>query len=625
MTVPEKEFDIDMESIPAELFSLKLSLKARWRELKFSISLLRKSPLFVLGTFIVVFLVVVAVAAPFIAPYGPTETATDPVTGEIETLKEPLTEDERAYLLWSESTNIVSNFPILESKLPEGIKTFVQDFNNDGFNDILIGTEDGELIFFINSGQVGAQIDWIIDEDYVLPTVPSGLTKISPTAGDINADGTIDIIIGGSDGKLYLSENIGTFSEPNWTPFTALQDNLGADIQPVVDGASNPTLTNYDGDAENTLDLIIGSTDKDIRVYRNTGTNTSHIFSLIPTAPKYTFGGRIDLSSKKGSGDFKVIATFVDNKDNRSDLIVLFESGEKYFYKSSGILLNPDFIELNQQSDFTSFLIPEFEITENTDFQWIDLTGEGFSDLIIFYTNGSIIEQHQYFDPDPRTHYFGTDDRGGDVFSRIVWALQTDLLLSIWIVIWSVLIGVFVGAISGYFGGWIDQVFMRLTDIVFAFPGLILAMAISAALGRSLFNLAIALIVVGWAGYARLIRGQVLAEKGKLYVDAARATGVGNFTIIYRHVLPNSMYPILVAATLDLGVVLLAAAGLSFIGFGANPGDAELGRMIADGRSYLTSAPWMVFFPGLAIAILVLAFNLIGDGLRDILDPKLRR
>lgn len=227
--------------------------------------------------------------------------------------------------------------------------------------------------------------------------------------------------------------------------------------------------------------------------------------------------------------------------------------------------------------------------------------------------------------PPSSQHIFGTDESGGDIFSRLIWASQLDLAIAVTVVGTAMAIGSAMGAVSGYLGGKTDEVMMRITDIFLAFPALILAMTIAAALGRNLTNLTIALIIVWWPAYARLIRGQVLSEREKLYVEAARAVGAPTRRIIFRHVLPNSIYPLLVNATLDLGGVILTAAGLSFIGFGAGAGIAEWGRMIADGRNYLFQSPWMATFPGLAILLSALAMNLVGDGLRDVLDPRLRR
>jgi peptide/nickel transport system permease protein len=229
------------------------------------------------------------------------------------------------------------------------------------------------------------------------------------------------------------------------------------------------------------------------------------------------------------------------------------------------------------------------------------------------------------FQPPGGKYLFGTDSNGGDIFSRVIWAARVDLKIMLSVVLSATAIGCAIGAISGFLGGKTDEIMMRVTDVFLAFPALILAMAIAAALGRNLTNLTIALIIVWWPAYARLIRGQVLVEREKLYVEAAKAVGASRARIIFRHVLPNSIYPVIVNATLDLGAVLLVAAGLSFIGFGAQPGIAEWGMMIADGRNYLISCPWMVFFPGLAILVTALGFNLLGDGLRDILDPRLRR
>jgi len=220
---------------------------------------------------------------------------------------------------------------------------------------------------------------------------------------------------------------------------------------------------------------------------------------------------------------------------------------------------------------------------------------------------------------------FGTDTTGGDIFSRVIWGARLDLTIALTVVASAILIGSVLGAVSGFLGRAYDEILMRITDVFLAFPALILAMAVAAALGRNLTNLTIALVVVWWPTYARLTRGQVLAEKERLYVDAARAVGAGPGRIIFRHVLPNSIFPIIVQATLDLGGVILTAAGLSFIGFGAGAGVAEWGLMIADGRSYLFQSPWIATFPGLAILFSSLGLNFVGDGLRDVLDPRLRR
>lgn len=243
------------------------------------------------------------------------------------------------------------------------------------------------------------------------------------------------------------------------------------------------------------------------------------------------------------------------------------------------------------------------------------------------YTNWEIdikftIFHHESF-PD---HIWGTDEIGGDIFSRILWGAQIDLRLSLTIVLVAVSVGTFIGAAAGYYGGKIDEIVMRVTDVFFAFPGLVLAMAIVMALGeRSLDNISIALMVTWWPTYARLVRGQVLVEREKLYVEAARSVGASDMRILLSHIIPNTIQPLIVQATMDTGGVLLTAAGLSFIGFGPPAGVAEWGLMIAKGQMYLISYPWMTVFPGVAILLTALGFNLVGDGIRDIMDPKLRR
>lgn len=227
--------------------------------------------------------------------------------------------------------------------------------------------------------------------------------------------------------------------------------------------------------------------------------------------------------------------------------------------------------------------------------------------------------------PPSAEHLFGTDDMGGDVFSRILWGSRTSLMVGFVVVFVAIVLGSIVGGVSGYFGGIIDEIMMRVTDIFLAFPSLILAMVICAALGRSTENVMIALSIAWWPSYARIIRGQALSIREQKYIEAAKAVGGTDRHIIFRHILPNSLSPIIVQSTMDLGNVILTAAALSFIGFGAQAGAAEWGKMVSDGSQFMMTSPWIVTFTGLAILVACLGFNLFGDGLRDIMDPKMRR
>jgi len=226
--------------------------------------------------------------------------------------------------------------------------------------------------------------------------------------------------------------------------------------------------------------------------------------------------------------------------------------------------------------------------------------------------------------PPTSAHWLGTDQLGRDVLSRMLFGARISLLIGVVVVGLAGSLGTFVGVVAGYTGGWLDEGLMRLTDIFFAFPALILAMAISGALGPSLTNAMIAIAVVSWPVYARLVRSQVLSLRQREYVEAARSLGASTPSIIWRHILPNTLAPLMVQASFDLGGAILAAAGLSFIGFGTQPPTPEWGVMISEGRNYIATQPWLSLFPGLAILFTVAAFNLIGDGLRDALDPRLR-
>ena len=223
-------------------------------------------------------------------------------------------------------------------------------------------------------------------------------------------------------------------------------------------------------------------------------------------------------------------------------------------------------------------------------------------------------------------HPLGTGQFGTDIYYGLVYGAQVSMRMAIVVVGIGFLIGILLGAISGYFGGVIDEIVMRVTDVFLSVPFLILAMAVVVVMGPGLDNIMMAFIIVWWPGYARLVRGQVLSIRENVYIEAARAIGSSNSRIIFRHILPNSFAPIIVNATMDMGTIVLVTAGLSYIGFGAEPGTAEWGRMVSDGQQYfIAGAWWMVVFPGLMIMLFVLGFNLMGDGLRDILDPKLKK
>ena len=222
-------------------------------------------------------------------------------------------------------------------------------------------------------------------------------------------------------------------------------------------------------------------------------------------------------------------------------------------------------------------------------------------------------------------HWFGADKLGRDILSRIMYGARISLLSGVSVILVAGLFGSIVGLIAGYNRGWMDEVLMRGTDIFFAFPSLILAMAIAGALGPSLQNALIAVAVVTWPVYARLVRGQVLSLREREFVQAARSVGATDSLIIRRHLLPNTLSPLLVQASFDMGGIILAVAGLSFIGFGAQPPIPEWGVMISEGRNYITTHWWLTFFPAIAMLFAVAGFNLVGDGLRDVLDPRLNK
>jgi peptide/nickel transport system permease protein len=222
-------------------------------------------------------------------------------------------------------------------------------------------------------------------------------------------------------------------------------------------------------------------------------------------------------------------------------------------------------------------------------------------------------------------HPLGLDDLGRDVLSRIVYGARVSLRVGFSVVVLASLIGVTLGAISGYFGGAVDVTIMRLCDILLAFPGILLAIALVAVLGPSLNNVVLALATIGWVGYARLVRGQVLKVREMEYVTAAKALGARSLRVIVRHVLPNVINPVIVMATLGLAGAILAEAALSFLGLGVQPPTPSWGAMLTSGRRYLGLANHLAIYPGIAIMLAVMGLNFLGDGLIDALDPKYRK
>ena len=226
--------------------------------------------------------------------------------------------------------------------------------------------------------------------------------------------------------------------------------------------------------------------------------------------------------------------------------------------------------------------------------------------------------------PPSAAHWFGTDEVGNDVYTRVVLGARVSLQIGLVITVIAALIGVPLGIVAGHLGGTAGELIMRVTDVFLSVPALILALAVVGALGPGILNAMLALALVWWPGYVRLVQSKTLALTQVTYVEAARAMGAGRLRIVFRHILPNCMSPIVVKASMDMGLAILGAASLGFIGLGAQPPFPEWGAMISHGRNYLPTWWWYSAFPGVAIYLTVLGFNLLGDGLRDLLDPKSR-
>lgn len=227
--------------------------------------------------------------------------------------------------------------------------------------------------------------------------------------------------------------------------------------------------------------------------------------------------------------------------------------------------------------------------------------------------------------PPSNEHWFGTDDLGRDILTRIAYGARISLQVGFFAVSGAFIVGTFLGLLSGYFGGWLDMIISRVFDILLAFPSILLAIAIVAIIGASLQNALIAIAIINVPIFGRLVRSKVISLREEEYIMAAKAQGMKNGRIIFHHIFPNSVAPIIVQATLGFGTAILEAAALGFLGLGAQPPLPEWGKMLADSRDFIQLAPWTMIVPGVSIMLVVLGFNLIGDGLRDVLDPKMKQ
>lgn len=247
-----------------------------------------------------------------------------------------------------------------------------------------------------------------------------------------------------------------------------------------------------------------------------------------------------------------------------------------------------------------------------------------FVPLVIPYSVNTTIDYGQKFLGPSLAHPLGTDNMGRDLLRVLLWGTNTDMYAITLISLGSLAIGIPLGTLAGFRGGIVDNALMRFTDIFLAFPRIILAMAVTAVLGHSILNLTLSLLIVWWPSIARIIRGQVLVEKQKLYIDSLRSMGARKLRIMMLHLIPNTLGPVIVQITLQVGWIILDFAGLNFLGFGTGSFTPEWGQIISNGETYVFTSPYMIVFAGLAILFTSLAFNFLGDGLRDVIDPRNR-
>jgi peptide/nickel transport system permease protein len=574
--------------------------------------------MFILGSILVGIVIGLAVFAPLLHTMGIIPFAEYDFNYSQKYLP-PFTVDNRTYVYWEESSLL------MDSSAEGTIRVTSGSLHGNNLTDLIYGDEGGNVYITKNTG-TRTTPSFETPELVLINNSENSPLKVNalaqPCLTNINGDDLIDMIMGTENGSVYYSLNVGNANNPIWSSLLPVTSSSGEQIQ--VGSKASPTL--YDIDKDGLNDMIIGTGNGSLFFYENTGNATHWKFQPVE-APKLNFITEELVENGFTSPVYPTVFKISDQVAYENLVVVTTINEEPTIIFLSATrkeIMNKEYREITSAAEI---ILPDEENYPNMQaLTAIDIDGNERIDMIYFNSEEDVLQLvSQFFTVDGRIHLLGLNKEGADVFSYCLWALRIDLIMALWIVSVGIVIGLVLGSLAGYFGGKVDNVVMRVTDVFYAFPSIILAMAIASVLGRNMFNLGLSLIAVWWTGYTRLIRAQVLLEREKAYVEAARAQGFSNLRILFRHILPNSWYPILVQSTLDLGAVTLSLAGLSFIGFGAGPGEAELGRMIADGRQRFPTIPGLTFFPGIFIFIMVMGWNLVGDGLRDILDPKLRR